>query len=94
MDEDEEEEEEEEEERESESEEEGEKGREGGIEDGFLKIKDLEGFLEDGEAREYGLKKKGDKVGKNQKKGVESEDEDEEDDDEDNEVRVFFELQF
>jgi U3 small nucleolar RNA-associated protein MPP10 len=90
----EEEEEEEEEERESESEEEGEKGREGGIEDGFLKIKDLEGFLEDGEAREYGLKKKGDKVGKNQKKGVESEDEDEEDEDEDNEVRVFFELQF
>uniref|UniRef100_A0A2N9HX35 Uncharacterized protein n=1 Tax=Fagus sylvatica TaxID=28930 RepID=A0A2N9HX35_FAGSY len=85
----EEEEEEEEEERESESEEEGEKGREGGIEDGFLKIKDLEGFLEDGEAREYGLKKKGDKVGKNQKKGVESEDEDEEDDDEDNELGGF-----
>ncbi|KAF3954514.1 hypothetical protein CMV_020151 [Castanea mollissima] len=84
LDEDEEEEEEEkeeEEERESEGEEEGEEGREGGIEDGFLKIKELEGFLEDGEAMEYGLKKKGDGLGKKNKKGKESEDEEEDDDD-------------
>ncbi|KAM4107340.1 hypothetical protein ACJW30_04G135400 [Castanea mollissima] len=84
LDEDEEEEEEEkeeEEERESEGEEEGEEGREGGIEDGFLKIKELEGFLEDGEAMEYGLKKKGDGLVKKNKKGKESEDEEEDDDD-------------
>ena len=91
----EEEEEEEEEERESEGEEEGEEGREGGIEDGFLKIKELEGFLEDGEAMEYGLKKKGDGLGKKNKKSKGSEEEEEEEDDddddeEDDEVSGFF----
>ena len=78
-----------------EDEEEGEEGREGGIEDGFLKIKELEGFLEDGEAMEYGLKKKGDGLGKKNKKskGSEEEEEEEEDDDddeEDDEVSFFF----
>ncbi|XP_030939252.1 U3 small nucleolar ribonucleoprotein protein MPP10 isoform X2 [Quercus lobata] len=94
LDEDEEEEEEEEkeeEERESEGEEEGEEGREGGIEDAFLKIKELEGFLEDGEAMEYGLKKKGDGLGKKSKKSKGSEEEEEEDDDdeEDDELGAF-----
>jgi U3 small nucleolar RNA-associated protein MPP10 len=100
LDEDEEEEEEEEEgERESEGGEEEEEGAGGGIEDGFLKIKELEEFLEEDEAREYGLKKKDKKeVKKVDGLGLnddddegEYEDEDEEDEDEDgDEVGLFF----
>ncbi|XP_047342624.1 U3 small nucleolar ribonucleoprotein protein MPP10 [Impatiens glandulifera] len=58
-------------------EEEGEKG-DGGIEDRFLKIKELEEYLQEDEAREYGTKtKKNDS-----KKGhVEDDEEDEEEDD-------------
>lgn len=61
-----------------------------GIEDKFLKIKDLEEYLEDGEAEEYGLKKDTKRDGR-----MVSDEEDEEgdyvedDDDEDNELGVF-----
>ncbi|XP_062170138.1 M phase phosphoprotein 10 [Alnus glutinosa] len=87
----EEEEEEEEGERGSEGGEEEEEGAGGGIEDGFLKIKELEEFLEEDEAREYGLKKKDKKevkkvdgLGLNDDDGEgEYEDEDEDEDDED-----------
>ena len=83
------------EEKESEREDEEEEGN--GVEDKFLKIKDLEEFLEDDEAREYGLKKK-DKKKEDKKQGHDemddedeeevgedekSEDEEEEDEDED-----------
>lgn len=63
----------------------------GGIEDQFLKIKELEEFLEDDEAREYGLKKK-DKKKKvddqeedsdEEEEGDEGEDEEDEDEDSD-----------
>ncbi|KAK6924839.1 LOW QUALITY PROTEIN: U3 small nucleolar ribonucleoprotein complex, subunit Mpp10 [Dillenia turbinata] len=71
---------------EEEEEEEEEKGRIAGIEDRFLKVKELEEFLEDGEARGYGLqKKKGNrKVDKKKKsEGSDEEDEEEGEDDED-----------
>lgn len=61
---------EEEEERESESEEE----ERDGVEDKFLKIKELEEYMEDDEAREYGTKKK------QNEKVVNEEDDDDEDD--------------
>ncbi|KAG6686532.1 hypothetical protein I3843_11G024100 [Carya illinoinensis] len=77
---DEEEEEESDEERDSEGEEEAGKGGGSGVEDKFLKIKELEEFLDEDEAREYGLKKK-DKKG--EQKFDENEDEDDEDEDED-----------
>ena len=77
---------EEEEEEEEEEDEEGKCGNNGGgIEDQFLKLKDLEEFMEDDEAREYGLKKKDNKKNKvddeDQEEG--SEDEGEEEDEED-----------
>lgn len=90
------EEEEEEEDEGSESEEEEmeeeEKGK-GGIEDDFLKINELQEYLEEDEAREYGLKKDSDN--KKKKRGIkvldeDEDDEDEEDEDEDEEVRVLF----
>lgn len=90
------------EERDSESEEKEEEGNNGdGIEDKFLKIKDLEEFLEDDEAKEYGLKKK-DKKKEDKKQsydGLDDEDEeedghaevseDEEEEDEDSDVVYF-----
>jgi U3 small nucleolar RNA-associated protein MPP10 len=79
-------EEEEEEERESEGGEEDEEDGGGGIEDGFLKIKELEEFLEEGEAREYGLKKKDKKeVKKVDGLGLDEDDEDEDEDEDDDE---------
>ncbi|XP_052302058.1 M phase phosphoprotein 10 isoform X3 [Populus trichocarpa] len=84
----------EEEEEVSEEEESGEEeGEKGVVEDKFLKIKDLEDFLEDEDAKEYGLDTK-----KNNKKDnlSEEDDEDEDDDegeggedDEDDELGVF-----
>ncbi|XP_038880072.1 U3 small nucleolar ribonucleoprotein protein MPP10 isoform X2 [Benincasa hispida] len=63
---------------ESEDEVEGEEGS-GGIEDGFLKIKELEEFMEEDEVREYGLQKK--KDGKKEKKQRKTEEESEDDED-------------
>ncbi|XP_059657905.1 M phase phosphoprotein 10 [Cornus florida] len=94
FDEDEDDEDEEEEEEVVEEEEVEEEGKSGGLEDKFLKIKELEEYLEDDEAREYGLKKrKG--YGKVSSEGEEENGEDDEledDDDEeeeDNELGVF-----
>ncbi|KAB1216622.1 U3 small nucleolar ribonucleoprotein MPP10 [Morella rubra] len=70
----------EEEERDSEGEEEEEEGGGGGVEDKFLKIKELEEFLEEDEAREYGLKKK-------DEKGERRVDAKEDDDDDDDDVK-------
>ncbi|KAH7856504.1 hypothetical protein Vadar_002187 [Vaccinium darrowii] len=77
----------EEEEKESEEGEEEEReddGEENGVEDKFFKIKELEEYLEEDEAREYGTKKdkkKGDgKLSIKNEDGEEEEDEDEEDD--------------
>ncbi|KGN63490.1 U3 small nucleolar ribonucleoprotein protein MPP10 [Cucumis sativus] len=63
---------------------EGEEGN-GGIEDGFLKLKELEEFMEEDEVREYGLQKK--KDGKKEKKPRKTEEES--DDDEDDELEEF-----
>lgn len=64
---------------------EGEDGS-GGIEDGFLKLKELEEFMEEDEGREYGLQKKTDgKKGKKQRKTEEESEDDEDDEDEDDE---------
>ena len=91
--EDEEEEEEEEEEEGSEGEEEkkGKGGPEGGIEDEFLKINELQEYLEEDEAREYGLKKDSNDSRKKGGRRVldNEEDEDEEDEDEE-EVFCFY----
>ncbi|KAL5544183.1 hypothetical protein UlMin_007967 [Ulmus minor] len=57
----------------------------GGIEDKFLKIKDLEEFLEDDEAREYGLETKDKKKDKKKDRKKKFDEEDEEDDDEEEE---------
>ncbi|KAL8091692.1 M phase phosphoprotein 10 [Apium graveolens] len=77
---------EEEEERESEEEEreieEEEKRDVEGVEDKFLKIKELEEYMEDDEAREYGTKK----TKKKNEKVADDEDDDEEDDEEDDEL--------
>ncbi|XP_057465138.1 M phase phosphoprotein 10-like [Actinidia eriantha] len=54
----------------------------GGVEDKFLKIKELEEYLEGDEAREYGLKKKGDER-------LSNEDEEEEGDEEGDELGLF-----
>ncbi|GAV58359.1 Mpp10 domain-containing protein [Cephalotus follicularis] len=69
-------------ERESEGEE---KEREGGIEDKFLKIRELEEYLEDGEAKEYGVKN----VDKKADNGGDADEEEEDDEDEDDELGVF-----
>ncbi|CAK9330293.1 unnamed protein product [Citrullus colocynthis] len=66
-------------EEESEDEVEGEEGN-GGIEDGFLKIKELEEFMEEDEVREYGLQKKKDGKKEKKQRKVEEESEDDEDD--------------
>ena len=71
-----------------ESEEEEERDGEGeGVEDKFLKIKELEEYMEDDEAREYGVKKT---KKKQNDELVDDDDEeiDEDDDDEDDEVRI------
>ncbi|XP_031277187.1 U3 small nucleolar ribonucleoprotein protein MPP10 isoform X2 [Pistacia vera] len=62
--------------------EEEEKGK-GGIEDDFLKINELQEYLEEDEAREYGIKKDSDN--KKKKGGRKVLDEDEDDDDEEDE---------
>ncbi|XP_057951492.1 M phase phosphoprotein 10 isoform X2 [Malania oleifera] len=89
---------EEEEEEEEEEDGEGEEGSggTGGIEDKFLKMKDLEEYLEKDEAREYGLKKKKKKKsdGKVSKEEEEEEEEEEdgdedEDEEEDDELGAF-----
>lgn len=89
---------------EGESEDEGEEMAEGkggeGIEDKFLKIKELEEYLEEDEAREYGLdrkKKKGEQKNLNELDEEEEEeegeeDEDEEDDDDDEVMYKFINL--
>ncbi|KAL0643336.1 hypothetical protein Bca4012_041626 [Brassica carinata] len=85
-----------EEEEEDEEEEEEEEENEG-IEDKFFKIKDLEDFLEEGEAQEYGTdykNKKGLSKGKNQNLSdddddYDEEDEEDEDEDEDEEDEEF-----
>ncbi|THG06481.1 hypothetical protein TEA_011808 [Camellia sinensis var. sinensis] len=65
----------------------------GGVEDRFLKIKELEEYLEDDEAREYGLekkKKKGNvKVPNKDEEDDEEGDEDEEEDEEGDELGIF-----
>ncbi|KAA8540804.1 hypothetical protein F0562_024767 [Nyssa sinensis] len=67
----------------------------GGVEDKFLKIKELEEYLEEDEAREYGLnKRKGDgKMSNEEEEANEEDDEegddDEEEDQEDDELEVF-----
>ncbi|KDP31082.1 hypothetical protein JCGZ_11458 [Jatropha curcas] len=67
----------------------GEKKVKGGIEDKFLKIKELEEYLEDDEAREYGLDRKKKKDERKYLDELDKEDEDEveegEEDDEDEE---------
>ncbi|KAM3319105.1 U3 small nucleolar ribonucleoprotein MPP10 isoform X1 [Capsicum chacoense] len=95
MDDDDDDEEEEEEEEEEDEGDDGEKGEDaeeengggGGVEDRFFKIDELEEYMEDDEAREYGLKKKTKKRRSNKK---EDEDEDEEEEgeegDEDDEL--------
>lgn len=77
------EEEEEEEGSESEGEEKGKRGGEGGIEDEFLKINELQEYLEEDEAREYGLKKNSNDSKKKGGRRVLDNEEDEEDEDED-----------
>lgn len=65
-------------------EEEEEEGTGEGVEDKFLKIKELEEFLEEDEAKEYGLK--GKKKGKSSNEGkIADEDSDEEEDEEEGE---------
>lgn len=65
-------------------EEEEEEGTGEGVEDKFLKIKELEEFLEEDEAKEYGLKRK--KKGKSSNEGkIADEDSDEEEDEEEGE---------
>lgn len=81
----------EEEERDSEGEEEGEEGGGGGVEDKFLKIKELEEFLEEDEAREYGLKKK-DEKGERRVDAKEDDDDDDAEEEEDDEVSAFVRL--
>lgn len=68
----------------------------GGVEDKFLKIKELEEYLEDDEAREYGMEKRkrrndGNKVplGDEEDGEEDDEDEDEEGDGEDNDLGIF-----
>ncbi|CAN6855101.1 unnamed protein product [Brassica oleracea] len=84
-------------EEEEEDEEEEEEEENEGIEDKFFKIKDLEDFLEEGEAQEYGTvykNKKGLSKGKNQNLSdddddYDEEDEEDEDEDEDEEDEEF-----
>ena len=81
--------EEEEEEAEEDDEEEEEEEEKEGIEDKFFKIKDLEDFLEEGEAQEYGTtdfkNKKGLSKGKNQNLSDDDDYDEEDDEDEDEE---------
>lgn len=78
------EEEDEDEEEDGEEEEEEKDGDNEGIEDKFFKIKELEEFLEEGEAEEYGTDYKNKKgVAKRKKHNLSDDDEDEEDDEED-----------
>lgn len=78
-----------EEENEDKGKKEEEEGGGGGIEDKFLKIKDLEEYLVEDENREYGLKeKKGGGKALNKSK-QEDEEEEEDDDEEDDELGVF-----
>lgn len=80
--------EEEEEDGEDEEEEEEEEEENEGIEDKFFKIKDLEDFLEEGEAQEYGTdykNKKGLSKGKNQNLSDDDDDYDEEDEEDEDE---------
>ncbi|KAH1075531.1 hypothetical protein J1N35_027859 [Gossypium stocksii] len=74
--------EEEEKERGTEEESENEGEEKGGIEDKFLKIKELQEYLEEDEAREFGLKKKKTKAESN-KEEEDTEEEGDDDDDED-----------
>ncbi|KAH7658914.1 U3 small nucleolar ribonucleoprotein complex subunit Mpp10 protein [Dioscorea alata] len=75
-------EEEEEEEEEEDADDESEEVKDGGVEDMFLKIKELEEYLEKDEAREYGApKKKGRKSALKDDDSDNSEDEDDEDED-------------
>ncbi|CAN7127974.1 unnamed protein product [Brassica rapa subsp. narinosa] len=84
--------EEEEEEAEEDDEEEEEEEEKEGIEDKFFKIKDLEDFLEEGEALEYGFDSKNNKAmskGNKQNLSDDGEGEDDDDDDEDGEFGAF-----
>ncbi|KAG2327290.1 hypothetical protein Bca52824_010018 [Brassica carinata] len=78
--------EEEEEDGEEEEDEEDDEEENEGIEDKFFKIKDLEDFLEEGEAQEYGIDRKTKKaMPKVKKQNFSDDDEDEEDDEDDEE---------
>ncbi|PKA54278.1 hypothetical protein AXF42_Ash000111 [Apostasia shenzhenica] len=60
--------------------------RENGVEDRFLKIKELEEYLEHDEDREYGLQRKGGRaIGKEEKDKSDEDDDEEEEDDGDSE---------
>ncbi|XP_059303949.1 M phase phosphoprotein 10 isoform X2 [Lycium ferocissimum] len=59
-------------------------GGEGGVEDKFFKINELEEYMEDDEAREYGLKKK--KTKKIRRNNVEEDEDEEGDEEEDDEL--------
>ncbi|KAG5522939.1 hypothetical protein RHGRI_034927 [Rhododendron griersonianum] len=91
FDDDEEEEEEEENEEESEEgegeedEEEGNDDGENGVEDRFLKIKELEEYMEEDEAREYGIKKEKKRGGGKLSKRIEDDEEDEEEEEDEDE---------
>ncbi|CAE6263894.1 unnamed protein product [Arabidopsis arenosa] len=79
-------------EEEEEEEEEEKDGDNEGIEDKFFKIKELEEFLEEGEAQEYGIdykNKKGVAKRKNQNLSDDEDEEDDEDEDEDDEFDAF-----
>lgn len=81
--------EEEEEGSEGEEEKKGKGGAEGGIEDEFLKINELQEYLEEDEAREYGLKKDSNDSRKKGGRRVLDNEEDEDEEDEDEELGVF-----
>ncbi|WCJ36089.1 hypothetical protein M5689_017309 [Euphorbia peplus] len=72
---------------ESEDDDDDEELREGesGVEDRFLKLNELEEYMEEDEAREYGLDTKNEKKNKKKKLNELDEDEDEDDEDEDDE---------
>ncbi|KAG0468835.1 hypothetical protein HPP92_018163 [Vanilla planifolia] len=59
------------------------------LEDQFLKIKELEEYLENDEAREYGLPRKGRKLEGNEKENVNDEDEGNEEEEEDEDDEMF-----
>ncbi|KAE9453734.1 hypothetical protein C3L33_14363, partial [Rhododendron williamsianum] len=68
-----------------EDEEEGNDDGENGVEDRFLKIKELEEYMEEDEAREYGIKKEKKRGGGKLSKRIEDDEEDEEEEEDEDE---------